>query len=115
MLGYGRGLARLVEVAKLPVRVNTIAPCWTSTSLLPEMQVIMDNISHTAQSPAVVAGHVINLMVDASRHGEVLFVSDGRCTEIEKSILFPIYQAINGLSNPTDDEIIARMDALTRR
>lgn len=48
-------------------------------------------------------------MVDTSRNGEVIYVSDGKYKEIEKAVLGPAYQTIKGEGNPSDDEILERI------
>jgi hypothetical protein len=35
-------------------------------------------------------------MTDKSRHGDVVFVSDGKYKEIEKAVLAPAYESIKG-------------------
>lgn len=69
----------------------------------------MKGISHEAQAPLVVARLAAYLMVDGSRHGDVIYVSDGKYTEIEKTVLWPAYETIKGEGNPTDDEILKRI------
>lgn len=51
-------------------------------------------------------------MVDKSRHGELIFASDGKFTEIEKSILAPAYEKIKGESSLSDDAVLAKVMAL---
>lgn len=111
VLGFGRGMGRLVEAAGLPIRINTLAPCWTSTQILPDLEGIMKAISHESQSPLVVARAVVLLMVDASKRGDVVYIADGKYTEIEKAVLAPAFDSIKG-DSPSDDEILARILAL---
>ncbi|KAH8649745.1 putative 15-hydroxyprostaglandin dehydrogenase [Tricladium varicosporioides] len=112
VLGFGRGLARLISSAGLPIRVNTLAPSWTSTQVLPDLDGIMKAISHEAQPTLVVARAAAYMMVDTSRDGEVIYVSDGKYKEIEKAVLAPAYETIKGEGNPSDDEILARIFGL---
>ncbi|PQE22011.1 hypothetical protein CJF30_00010026 [Rutstroemia sp. NJR-2017a BBW] len=112
VLGFGRGYARVIEAAGLPIRLNTLMPSWTSTQVLPDVAGIMKAVSHQSQSPEVVARATAYLMADSSRHGEAIYVSDGKYKEIEKSILYPAYETIRGDGNPSDDEILARIFAL---
>ncbi|RFU35553.1 hypothetical protein B7463_g754, partial [Scytalidium lignicola] len=109
VLGFGRGYARLVKSAGLPIRINTLMPSWTTTSLLPNMDGLMEGASHEAQPGLVVARAAAFLMVDASRQGDVIYVSDGKYKEIEKAVLAPAYNAIIGEGNPSDDEILRRI------
>ena len=69
----------------------------------------MKAISQEAQSPLVVARATAHLMVDVSRQGNVIYVSEGKYTEIEKAVLWPAYQSIKGEGNPSDDEVLARL------
>src|SRR4051812_43879619 len=101
-----------MENAGLPIRVNTIAPSWTSTQILPDVAGIMKLVSHKSQEPLVVARAAAYLMVDGVRNGDVVFVADGKYTEIEKAILRPAYETIKGKENPSDDEILGRIYGL---
>lgn len=76
------------------------------------MDDLMKGASHKAQSTLVVARAVASMMVDSSRHGDVIYVSDGKYTEIEKAVLWPAYKSIKGDENPSDDEILRRILAL---
>ncbi|RDL30707.1 Hydroxyacyl dehydrogenase [Venustampulla echinocandica] len=109
VLGFGRGYARLMETAGLPIRINTLMPSWTTTSVLPNMEDIMKGISHNAQPGSVVARAAAYLMIDASRQGNVVYVADGKYQEIEMAVLGPAYKSINGEGNPSDDEILKRI------
>jgi NAD(P)-dependent dehydrogenase (short-subunit alcohol dehydrogenase family) len=100
VLGFGRGLSILLSSASLPIRVNTLAPSWTSTQVLPE-----------AQPTSVVARAAAYLMVDGARHGDVVFVCEGKYTEIEKAILAPAYDKVRG-EGPSDDDVLAKIFAL---
>ncbi|EMR87930.1 hypothetical protein ACHAPC_002900 [Botrytis cinerea] len=111
VLGFGRSIQRSIKAAKLPIRVNTLAPSWTSTQVLPDLDGIMAAISHKAQSCDVVARSAAFLMATTDREGDILYVSDGRITEIEQSILAPAYATIKG-DGPSDDEILERIFGL---
>jgi len=69
----------------------------------------MKAISHQSQPTLVVARAAAYLMVDTSRNGEVVYVSDGKYKEIEKAVLWPAYKTIKGEGNPSDDEILERI------
>lgn len=111
VLTAGRGFSKLVSVAGLPIRVNTLAPSWTSSQVLPNLDVIMAAINHHTQPASVVAKAVAHLFVNQSRQGDIIFISEGKYTEIEKSILLPAYNTIKG-DSPSDDEILERILAL---
>ncbi|XP_014551616.1 hypothetical protein COCVIDRAFT_30889 [Bipolaris victoriae FI3] len=111
VLGFGRSFARLVEVAGLPIRVNTLAPSWTATQVLPDLKNLLAAVSHDCQTPDVVARAVAYLMVDKSRHGELIFASNGKYTEIQNTILAPAYEQIKG-DDLSDDAVLAKVMAL---
>ena len=71
----------------------------------------MKAVGHESQPTVVVARAAALLMVDASRNGDVIFVSDGKYKEIERSVLAPAYETIKG-EGPSDDEILKRIVAL---
>jgi hypothetical protein len=50
-------------------------------------------------------------MTDKSRHGDVIFVSEGKYKEIEKAVLAPAYESIKG-EGPSDDDVLAKILAL---
>lgn len=106
VLGFGRGYARLLDVASIPVRINTLMPSWTNTSVIPSMDIIMPGISQPSQAPVVVARAAVYLMATTERQGEVVYVADGKYTEIEKTILFPAYEKVLGEGNKTDDQVL---------
>lgn len=111
VIGFGRSFAHLVEVAGLPIRVNTLAPSWTATQVLPDLESLLDAVDVSCQSPDVVARAVAYLMASKSRQGDLVFVCNGKFTEIEKTILAPAYEAIKGESL-SDDAVLAKVMAL---
>ncbi|KAL6706106.1 hypothetical protein ACN47E_006022 [Coniothyrium glycines] len=111
VLGLGRGFARLVEAANLPIRINTLAPSWTATQILPNLKDLLAAVSVNCQPASVVARAAVYLMVEKSRHGDVIFIHDGKYTEVEKAVLAPAYEAIKGACL-SDDAILAKMNAL---
>lgn len=111
VLGFGRGLSVLLEASKLPIRVNSLAPSWTATQVLPDLGDLLKAVNYDAQSTDVVARGAAYLFVDEKRHGEVVFVCEGKYKEIEKAILAPAYEKVKG-EGPSDDEVLARIFAL---
>jgi hypothetical protein len=87
-------------------------PSWTTTNVLPHMDDLMKGALHKAQSTLEVARAVAYMMADSARHGEVIYVSDGKYSEIEKAVLWPAYESIKGEGNPSDDEVLRRILAL---
>ncbi|KAH9219497.1 putative 15-hydroxyprostaglandin dehydrogenase [Leptodontidium sp. 2 PMI_412] len=113
VLGFGRGYARLMEVAGLPIRINTLMPSWTATNLIQDLPTFISDAKHQAQSGMAVARAASYLMVDGSGQGDVVYVDVGKYTEIEKAVLAPAYETIKGAEHPSDDEILRRIRALT--
>ncbi|KAL7943589.1 short chain dehydrogenase/reductase [Trichoderma barbatum] len=109
VLGFGRGFAKLAGIAGLPIRVNTLAPSWTTSNVLPDLEGLMREISHVSQPALVVARAVAYLMADASRHGDLIYIADGKYKEVEKAVLLPAYETIKGEGNPSDDDILKRL------
>ena len=110
-MGFGRGFARLIYAAGLPIRVNTLAPSWTATQVLPDLKDLLAAVSQSCQPTSVVARAVAYLMADKTRHGDVIFVCEGKYTEIEKAVLAPAYESIKG-DSLSDDEVLAKVLAL---
>lgn len=79
---------------------------------MPDLKGLLAAVSHDCQSPAVVARAVAYLMVNKSRHGELIFASKGKYTEIEKTVLAPAYASIKG-DDLSDDEVLAKVMALS--
>lgn len=89
-----------------------LCPSWTSTQVLPNIQDILKAVQYDSQAPSVVARAAIYLMLNASKHGDVVFINDGKYKDIEKSVLRPSYESIKG-DGPSDDEILKRIFALS--
>ncbi|KAH6611916.1 hypothetical protein C7974DRAFT_370108 [Boeremia exigua] len=111
VLGFGRGLAVVLEAAKLPVRLNMLAPSWTVTQVLPDLGNLLKAVDYEAQSAEAVARAAVYLLGDGERHGDVVFVGHGKYREIEKAIMRPAYLAVKG-DGPSDDEVLAKILAL---
>lgn len=71
----------------------------------------MQAISLQSQPTLVVARAAAYLMTNTSRHGDVIYVADGKYTEIEKAILAPAFEKIRG-DSLSDDEVLKRILAL---
>jgi NAD(P)-dependent dehydrogenase (short-subunit alcohol dehydrogenase family) len=112
VLGFGRGLSVLLQASNLPIRVNVLSPSWTATEVLPGLGDLLKAVNYDAQSAAPVARAAAYLLVDESRHGDVVFVCGGKFKEIEKAILAPAYEKVKG-DWPSDDEVLARILALS--
>lgn len=79
-----RGLASHLH-PHIPIRVNSIAPSWTATGLVP---VDLCNAAGVAiQSAEVVARSVTLLMADPKRNQQLIYSTSGIYTEIEDDLL----------------------------
>ncbi|OAP61751.1 hypothetical protein AYL99_03954 [Fonsecaea erecta] len=96
VLGFMRGIVPELQARKVTnVRVNCVAPSFTRTSLFtPEM---MEFLGLDFQKPEAVSEAVALLAVDATRHGQSIYVEEGRHREVELEILRVSYEACNTL------------------
>ncbi|KIW08734.1 uncharacterized protein PV09_00675 [Verruconis gallopava] len=105
VLGLMRGLVPVLESAGLPIRVNTVAPSWTISGLVPESIKVTGK---KTQGPEVVAKKVAFLMADGSRNGQLIYSHDGRYFELEESIFMKaVEQILDG--DISDDMVVKRM------
>ncbi|OHW96417.1 short chain dehydrogenase [Colletotrichum incanum] len=109
VLGYGRGLVPLLEGAKIPIRVNILAPSWADSNVLPDLRGLMEKIGFEIQPPEAVARGAALLMADSSRNGHVIHVQLGKYKEIDESILLPAFESINGPDTLSEDEVLRRV------
>jgi NAD(P)-dependent dehydrogenase (short-subunit alcohol dehydrogenase family) len=105
VLGLMRGLLPLLQSTGLPIRINTIAPSWTVTGIVPES---ISAIGKKTQGPDVVARKVALLMADNKRNGQLIYSHDGKYKEIEESILM---KAVDDILDGEigDDLVVERM------
>lgn len=111
VLGFGRGLVPLLKAAQLPIRVNTLAPSWTDSNVLPSLKSQLNNINVEVQPASVVARCAAYLMADTSMNGQLVHVQRGKCVEVDNAVLLPAYERINGNGYPTEDEVLERLAA----
>ncbi|KAL6160602.1 hypothetical protein ACJQWK_02321 [Exserohilum turcicum] len=81
VLGLTRALYRELH-PKLPIRINSIAPSWTDTAIVPR-EVIALFGEGSYQTADVVARSAMILMVDQTRHGEMVYSDRGKFVEME--------------------------------
>lgn len=85
VLGFMRGITPLLQ-PNIPIRVNCIAPSWTTTGLVPEG--FIEQVGGIAtQTPAVVARSVAILMADSKRSGQLIYSVEGKYSEAEGTLL----------------------------
>ncbi|EXK80501.1 hypothetical protein FOQG_14995 [Fusarium oxysporum f. sp. raphani 54005] len=109
VLGFGRGLVARLGAAQLPIRVNTLAPSWTESNILPSLKSLLDEISVKVQPASVVARCAAYLMADPSRNGQVIHIQHGIYTKIDETFLLPTYRRINR-DCITEDEALERLE-----
>ncbi|RYP06130.1 hypothetical protein DL764_003352 [Monosporascus ibericus] len=112
VLGFGRGLIPVINEAKLPIRLNTLAPTWTESQVLPNMKGMMEAIGVELQPASAVARAAAYLMVDGSRHGHVIHVQCGKYKEIDEAVLLPAFESIKGKDYPGEDDVLRRLQAV---
>ena len=84
ILGLMRGLVGHLH-PKLPIRLNAVSPSWTDTGIVP--RTFFESLGQPVQSPEIVARSIALLMVDTSRHGHLIYSTNGRYKEVEESML----------------------------
>ncbi|KAI3557259.1 short-chain dehydrogenase [Colletotrichum abscissum] len=112
VLGFGRGLIPLIASANLPIRVNTLAPTWADSSVLPDLKGLMAKIGVEFQTAEAVARGAAYLMADTSRNGNVIHVQLGKYKEIDEAVLLPAFESIKGPDYPGEDEVLRRLQEL---
>ncbi|KXH53439.1 short-chain dehydrogenase [Colletotrichum nymphaeae SA-01] len=112
VLGFGRGLIPLIASANLPIRVNTLAPTWADSSVLPDLKGLMAKIGVEIQTAEAVARGAAYMMADASRNGNVIHVQLGKYKEIDEAVLLPAFESIKGPDYPGEDEVLRRLQEL---
>ncbi|GKU08040.1 trans-carveol dehydrogenase [Fusarium langsethiae] len=106
VIGFGRGLVPRLEANKLPIRVNTLAPSWTGSSVLPCLKELLQGINVDVQPASVVARCAAYLMADSSKNGQLIHIKHGNCREVDEAVLLPTFQRqINGDSPSEDDSL----------
>ncbi|KAI9039698.1 NAD(P)-binding protein [Aspergillus affinis] len=82
VLGLMRGLVE-DTISLGGVRVNAVAPSWTDTGMVP--RAFLERVGARVQDAEVVARAVAGLFGDEPRHGELVYIWDGRFFEINSS------------------------------
>lgn len=104
VLGLMRGLVPLLQ-PDLPIRINCIAPSWTTTGLVPEG--LIEQIAGLGtQTPAVVARSVAVLMSDQKRSGQLIYSVDGKYSEAEGVLLKAAAEIVGDVN---EDLVMAKL------
>ncbi|KAF5594365.1 levodione reductase [Fusarium subglutinans] len=112
VLGWGRGLVPLLAAAQLPIRVNTLAPSWTDSSVLPSLKALLDAINVELQPASVVARCAAFLMADSSKNGQLVHIERGKYAEIDEAVLLPTFGKIKSDDYPWEDDVLDRLSKL---
>jgi len=104
VLGFMRGITPLLQ-PNIPIRVNCIAPSWTTTGLVPEG--FIEQIAGIGtQTPVVVARSVAILMADAQRNGQLIYSVEGKYSEAEGTLL---KAAADVVGDANEDLVMAKL------
>ncbi|RGP74455.1 short-chain dehydrogenase [Fusarium longipes] len=112
VIGFGRGLVPLLDAAKLPIRVNTLAPSWTESSVLPELKMLLGAINVELQPASVVSRCTAFLMADESRNGQLVHSERGKFKEIDEALYLPLFGKVKGEDYPFEDDVLRRLGEL---
>lgn len=97
-------------VGQLPgdVRVNGIAPSWTTTGLVSAD--FLASLGVITQDPGVVARSVAFLFAESTRNGHLIYSWEGNYKEIEQAEGGLLSTVKDILGNPvSEDEVLQRM------
>ncbi|PLB49918.1 NAD(P)-binding protein [Aspergillus steynii IBT 23096] len=82
VLGLIRGLTE--DTTSLGgVRLNAVAPSWTDTGMVPKT--LLESVGARVQDAVAVARAVATLFGDDQRHGQLVYIWDGRYFELNSS------------------------------
>lgn len=88
VLGFMRDLAiplaeHFNSKSGIHLRINSIAPSWTRTGMVTEEAIESTGYGDILQDAEVVARSVLLLMVDETRHGQLVYSRQGRMWEVD--------------------------------
>ncbi|KAK5077280.1 hypothetical protein LTS08_008578 [Lithohypha guttulata] len=104
VLGLMRGLVPILQ-PDIPIRLNAIAPSWTTTGLVPEG--FIEKVAGIGtQTPAVVARSVAILFADSRRNGQLIYSVEGKYSEAEGTLL---KAAVDIVGEANEDMVMAKL------
>lgn len=106
VLGFMRGVVPTIQRRGLPLRVNCIAPSWTSSGMVSEEIFAAKGHSDVLQPAEAAARSALLLMADESRQGQMIYSARSEFYEIEESILLSVAAEIVGRGPMLDDVIV---------
>ncbi|OCL10673.1 NAD(P)-binding protein [Glonium stellatum] len=92
---------------KLPIRLNAVSPSWTDTSIVP--RILFESLGHPVQSSEIVARSIALLMVDVSRHGQLIYSANGKHKEIEESMLGHVAEMLGVDGSSSDEKVYQKV------
>ncbi|KAI0799328.1 short chain dehydrogenase [Xylaria sp. FL0064] len=84
-IGLLRGLHSALTAQDVPVRVNALAPSWTSSGIV--VDELFKKFDIYTQPADAVARAAVKLMADESRRGQLIHVDHGVYKEIDEALL----------------------------
>lgn len=105
VLGFMRGLGAALAHAKIPVRINAVAPGWVATSMVRES--LLKATNSVYQQPIDVARPIALLMADVGRDKQMIYASGGKYREIEEAVLLKCLPQI--IDTPPIDEALHKL------
>lgn len=106
ILGLMHGLVGHLH-PKLPIRLNAVSPSWTDTSIVP--RILFESLGHPVQSSEIVARSIALLMVDVSRHGQLIYSANGKHKEIEESMLGHVAEMLGVDGSSSDEKVYQKV------
>ncbi|KAI1330167.1 short chain dehydrogenase [Xylariaceae sp. FL0255] len=108
-VGVLRSMHKLFTSEGLPIRVNAVAPSWTSTNMVPGD--VLTKLDIDVQPPSAIARAVLILMADESRKGHHIVVDHGVYKEVDDAVYMPAYDAIKHKDTTNEDASANRIIA----
>ncbi|KAI1932220.1 hypothetical protein LOZ58_003375 [Ophidiomyces ophidiicola] len=112
VLGFMRALKSHLH-PKLPIRINSLAPGWTDTAIVP--RAVLESVGFKVQSADVVARCAALVMADESRHGQLIYSINGECSEIEKAMLAANLKIIGAVGDVSEESDVKKLAALKEK
>ncbi|KAI0431291.1 short chain dehydrogenase [Xylaria sp. FL1042] len=84
-IGLMRGLHSVLTVQDAPVRINALAPSWTSTGIV--IDELFKQFGVYTQPASAVARAALKLMADESRRGQLIHIDHGVYKEVDETLL----------------------------
>lgn len=106
VLGFMRGVVPNIQTRGLPLRVNCIAPSWTSSGMVNEERFADVGQLDAVQPAEAAARSALLLMADESRQGQLIYSARSEFWEIEESRLLPVALEIVQLKGTVPEDVI---------